>query len=385
MKFLSTLLGGALALGLITSASAQTLPIPTVSSINDADLFQDIVQGIPTAPSFYTTAKTLAGYTYGKTNGVNAQTGTTYTVLNADAGKLITFSNAAAIAVTLPQAGTANFAPGNAGSIFSVLNLGAGTVTITPTTSTINGNATLILPTGQAAVIYSDGTNYQVQVGGGGYGIVPVYVASAVDFLKATPSATGAPGNVAIAPVGTDTNVNLLVGAKGTGTVNVGGTTAANSSLQVATTTSAVNQVVVTGAATGSVPTITLGGSGADTNRNLGIAGAGTGLVIIGQAICTASGSTPQTCNGQRGIVTTNSLSTAAATDASYVINNSSVTSSSLVQCTDQGYSGTLVTNGYPVIQTCVPGSGTITVHITNQHAANALSGTVQIGFAVLN
>ncbi len=100
---------------------------------------------------------------------------------------------------------------------------------------------------------------------------------------------------------------------------------------------------------------------------------------------CTASGATPQTCNGQRGVVTTNSLSTAAATDASYVINNSSVTASSQVQCTDQGYSGTLVTNGYPVIMTCVPGSGTITVHITNTHAANALSGTVKVGFSVLN
>ena len=105
----------------------------------------------------------------------------------------------------------------------------------------------------------------------------------------------------------------------------------------------------------------------------------------VAGTFCLVSGATPQTCNGQRGIATTNSLSTAAATDASYVINNSAVTATSQISCTDNGYSGTLVTNGYPVIMSCVPGSGTITVHITNTHASNALSGTVAIGFAVLN
>lgn len=143
-----------------------------------------------------------------------------------------------------------------------------------------------------------------------------------------------------------------------------------------------VNGVKVTSAATGTAPAIAANG---DANRNLSVAGAGTGIVTLGQTICTISGSTPQTCNGQRGIATTNALATAAATNAAYVINNSSVTASSLVMCTDQGYSGTLVTNGYPVIMSCVPGSGTITVNITNTHSANALSGTVAIGFTVLN
>src|SRR6266436_6707039 len=35
---------------------------------------------------------------------VNAQTGTTYTVVTGDRGKLVTLSNVAAVAVTLPQA-----------------------------------------------------------------------------------------------------------------------------------------------------------------------------------------------------------------------------------------------------------------------------------------
>ena len=88
--------------------------------------------------------------------GVNAQTGTTYTIVSADLGRLITFSNASAVAVTLPQA-TGRF---KARWFAYLQNLGAGTVTITPTTSTINGAATLVLRTGQSATVVSDGTNW---------------------------------------------------------------------------------------------------------------------------------------------------------------------------------------------------------------------------------
>ena len=88
---------------------------------------------------------------------INAQTGTTYTVLATDLGKLVTLTNAAAIAVTLPQA-TALF---GAGWYAYVRTSGAGTATITPTTSTINGAATLVLPSGAGAILFSDGTNWQ--------------------------------------------------------------------------------------------------------------------------------------------------------------------------------------------------------------------------------
>lgn len=89
--------------------------------------------------------------------GLNTQTGTSYTMNATDNCKLVTFRNASAIAVTLPQATTAGFTNG---ASFTVSNLGAGTVTITPTTSTINGGSTLVLTTGQGATIQSDGTNF---------------------------------------------------------------------------------------------------------------------------------------------------------------------------------------------------------------------------------
>jgi hypothetical protein len=101
--------------------------------------------------------------------GVNAQTGTSYTFLSTDSRKTVTFSNGGAIAVTLPQAGSG----GNFANLWYTYaqNLGAGTVTITPTTSTINGAATLVLTTGQGARIASNGTNYSAVLGGGGGGV----------------------------------------------------------------------------------------------------------------------------------------------------------------------------------------------------------------------
>jgi hypothetical protein len=91
-------------------------------------------------------------------------TGSPYTVLAADRGKLITVTSASAYGITLAQANTAGF---TAGAIFHVKNLGVGAVTITPTTSTIDGNATLVLTTGQGVDIYSDGANYNSQAGSG--------------------------------------------------------------------------------------------------------------------------------------------------------------------------------------------------------------------------
>lgn len=91
--------------------------------------------------------------------GTRAVTGTTDVLMNSDHGYVVTFSNASAVAASLAQAGT-----GNAfldGWTLFVKNKGAGAVTITPATSTIDGAATLVLAQNQGAMIWSDGTNYQ--------------------------------------------------------------------------------------------------------------------------------------------------------------------------------------------------------------------------------
>lgn len=94
---------------------------------------------------------------------VNSQVGTTYPIVTGDLAKLITLTNAASVAVSIAQAGTAF----PAGWFTEIENRGAGTVTITPATSTINGGATISLTTNQSVKIVSDGTNYLALVGSG--------------------------------------------------------------------------------------------------------------------------------------------------------------------------------------------------------------------------
>ena len=107
-------------------------------------------------------AITLTG-TLTSVEPVNAQVATTYTVVSGDHTKLVTFSNAAAVAVTLPQATTSL----GAGFWVDVANVGSTLVTITPTVSTINGATTLVLARGQGFRIVSDGAQWQIVQGRG--------------------------------------------------------------------------------------------------------------------------------------------------------------------------------------------------------------------------
>lgn len=91
---------------------------------------------------------------------INAQTGTSYTIVDSDRNKLLTSSNTSAVAWTLPQAGaSAQFVDG---WYAWFENVNTGLVTITPTTSTIDGAATLKLRKGQGFLVISDGTNYKI-------------------------------------------------------------------------------------------------------------------------------------------------------------------------------------------------------------------------------
>jgi hypothetical protein len=121
---------------------------------------------------------------------INPQTGTTYTVLDGDCGKLVSFSNASSVAVTLPQANGSTFI---SGWTVDFQNKGAGTVTITPTTSTINGGSSLALTQNQGAHCDSDGTNYTCVLGvGAGAGSGTVTNVATSDGLSGGPiTATG--------------------------------------------------------------------------------------------------------------------------------------------------------------------------------------------------
>lgn len=92
------------------------------------------------------------------------QTGANYPIVTGDCGDLINLSNGANQVPIIAQAGTTGF---ETGWYTTLCNQGAGSQTITPTTSTIGGAATYVLAAGTAAApkcvgIVSDGTNYQV-------------------------------------------------------------------------------------------------------------------------------------------------------------------------------------------------------------------------------
>ena len=88
----------------------------------------------------------------------NVQAGASYTYLTTDRAKTVYRSNSgSAMSDTLPQAGV-SFPNG---WLTYVDNIDAtGSITITPTTSTINGASSLLVQAGYVARITSDGTNY---------------------------------------------------------------------------------------------------------------------------------------------------------------------------------------------------------------------------------
>jgi hypothetical protein len=59
---------------------------------------------------------------------LNAQTGTTYTTVLADDGKLVTCDNGSPIALTIPPSSGVNY---GIGTQINIMQLGAGVVTIT--------------------------------------------------------------------------------------------------------------------------------------------------------------------------------------------------------------------------------------------------------------
>ena len=159
------------------------------------------------------------------TGGVNTQTGSSYTFSNIDRASVVVLNNAGAVAVTLPKANSGDSATYSPHWYCGVYNAGAGVVTITPTTSTINGGATFLLRPRQFAVIYSDGTNYSA------YGLAndaaSTYsgnIASGQIAAAHVSSGTIVPGaGIAVTANATSISISNLSGAASRVSINVVG------------------------------------------------------------------------------------------------------------------------------------------------------------------
>lgn len=119
------------------SSGAVTLSINTAitADLSTAQALtnKDLTSGTNTFPSSLVTltgSQTLTNkiLTSPQVNlGINAQTGTSYTTVLADNGKLVTLSNAAAIAVTIPLNASVAYP---VGAQINMVQLGAGQVTV---------------------------------------------------------------------------------------------------------------------------------------------------------------------------------------------------------------------------------------------------------------
>ena len=92
-----------------------------------------------------TTTATISTDAYKvSSSNINAQTGTSYTLQASDNGKVVTLNNASAITLTVPSGLGAGFT-------CALIQLGAGQVTVTPSSTTVNSYSSLTKTAGQYA------------------------------------------------------------------------------------------------------------------------------------------------------------------------------------------------------------------------------------------
>ena len=119
------------------SSGAVTLTIDTAITA-DLSTAQALTNKTLTSPTINTPSITGGSWNL----GINAQTGTSYTTVLADNGKLVTLSNAAAIAVTIAPNSSVAYP---VGAQINMAQLGAGQVTVS------GGSGVTIVSTGATA------------------------------------------------------------------------------------------------------------------------------------------------------------------------------------------------------------------------------------------
>lgn len=162
MKKLLSLLLSALVAFTSVSADAQWLPKGPITKVPVSTS-----QGGTGATSF-SCAFTNFNSVLSLTSPINQQgTNTAYTISTSDmaCGVIVHNSNGTSVADSLAAATTSGYGGGTGVTIF---NAGTSSVTITPTTSTINGVTSWTINKNSSVTIISDGTNYWALSAAGG-------------------------------------------------------------------------------------------------------------------------------------------------------------------------------------------------------------------------
>lgn len=294
----------------------------------------------------------------------NPQTGTTYTFLATDRSGYVTFSNAGSIAVTLPQAGSTGFA---SNYLTSACTIGAGTATITPTTSTVSytdgssytsAASSLPLSTGQCVAIFSDNTNY--------FAIVRKINPGTVTSVGA--SFTGGLISVSGSPVTSSGTLGFTVAGTSGGIPYFSSSSAWTSSGALT-----ANSPVLGGGA-GSAPKVIAGITSDGTSKwILGVSGTSAGAIQYNNA--TSGSITVQPTTGALGSVT---ITLPAVTGTDVVAATSTTATQALFATTTAGapaYRG-IATSDLPGTGATTVNGQTCTLSSTCNVNVGATSGT---------
>lgn len=95
--------------------------------------------------------------------------------------------------------------------------------------------------------------------------------------------------------------------------------------------------------------------------------------------------STAVTCDAVLGRVETVNTTLAANSTVAFTVNCDKIVSSQNIIMSLENYSGTYITNGMPIIEVGNVALGSFTVHLTNIHPSNALSGVITLIFNVVS
>jgi hypothetical protein len=141
---------------LVSTSATQTLTNKTIDASNNT------LTGVATLTGTETlTNKTLTAPIVNV--ALNAQTGTTYTLVLADNGKLVTLNNSSAVAVTVPTNASVAFPTG---AIINLQRIGNGTVTVSGDSGvTVTATANTLRALYSAASLIKTGTDSWTLVG----------------------------------------------------------------------------------------------------------------------------------------------------------------------------------------------------------------------------